>query len=204
MMPSMAASPMGELHSPDPVDWGAVVAQVAQGDEAALARFYDGTSRIVFGLILRMVGEPSVAEEITLEVYMQVWRTAQSYARSRGTVTAWLTTMARSRAIDWIRSGQARDRQRKQDLEKLPELRDPAPGPELARVESERVEAVRLALAALPREQRQVIELSYFDAMSHSEIAERLEQPLGTVKSRIRAGMLSLRDLLNPAAAELL
>jgi len=137
-------------------------------------------------------------------VIAQVWRTAQNYARSRGTVTAWLITIARSRAIDWIRSGQARAWQRTEDLDKLSQPRDSAPSPELARMESDRVEVVQRALAALPREQRQVVELSYFEAMSHSEIAERLGQPLGTVKSRIRLGMQRMRELLNPSAAELL
>ncbi len=195
----MAASPTG-AQSRDPHDWAAVVTQVAQGDEAALARFYDGTSRMVFGLVMRMVGESSVAEDITLEVYMQVWRTAQSYSPARGTVTAWLITLARTRAIDWTRSGQARSRQRTGNLEKIPELRDSAPGPEIASIEWDRKQAVQKALAGLSEDQRQVIELSYFEAMSHSEIAQRLAQPLGTVKSRIRSGMSRMRELLNPIA----
>jgi RNA polymerase sigma-70 factor, ECF subfamily len=203
-MLAMAVSPVGGVQSPDHHDWAAVIALVARGDEAALAQFYDGTSRGVFGLIFRMVGEVSVAEDIALEVYMQVWRTAQTYTPSRGSVTAWLITLARSRAIDWIRSGQARSRQQTQDLKKIPELRDSAPSPELAWMESDRAEAVQRALAALPEEQRQAIELSYFEAMSHSEIAQRLAQPLGTVKSRIRAGMSRMRELLNARAAELL
>lgn len=111
-------------------DAPALVARIAQGDEPALAQLYDETSRLVYGLVLRIVREPSTAEEVTLEVYMQVWRTAASYDGSRGSVTAWLATAARSRALDWMRSKQARLFRDGQGMDDLPEIVDASTNPE--------------------------------------------------------------------------
>jgi RNA polymerase sigma-70 factor, ECF subfamily len=158
---------------------------IAAGDSASLAAFYDATNRVAFGLILRILGDPATAEEVLLDVYTQVWRQAGNYRRERGTPLAWLLTIARTRALDRLRSGW-QERQRKESLEVVAEARSNA-----ARL-------VRRALAALPAEQRQMIELAYFSGLSHSEIAAHLGQPLGTVKTRTRLGMIKLKELLAP------
>ncbi len=174
-----------------------LVEQVAAGDQAALATLYDTTNRLIYGLILRVLGDISSAEEVLLDVYTQVWRQAASYDAGRGTPLAWLTTIARSRAIDRLRSGW-QDQQRKESLETLGDAVAEAANPEETTVASERQRLVRAALAALSPEQREVIELAYYSGLSHSEIAEKLNQPLGTVKTRTRLGMMKLREALAP------
>lgn len=174
-----------------------LVEQVAAGDQAALATLYDTTNRLVYGLILRVLGDVSSAEEVLLDVYTQVWRQAASYDAGRGTPLAWLTTIARSRAIDRLRSGW-QDQQRKESLETLGDAASAAANPEETTVASERQRLVRAALEKLSPEQREVIELAYYSGLSHSEIAEKLNQPLGTVKTRTRLGMMKLREALAP------
>ena len=174
-----------------------LVEQVAAGDQAALATLYDTTNRLVYGLILRVLSDTSSAEEVLLDVYTQVWRQAASYDTTRGTPLAWLTTIARSRAIDRLRSGW-QDQQRKEPLETLGDAVADAANPEETTVASERQRLVRAALAELSPEQREVIELAYYSGLSHSEIAEKLNQPLGTVKTRTRLGMMKLREALAP------
>jgi len=174
-----------------------LVEQVATGDQAALATLYDTTNRLVYGLILRVLGDTSSSEEVLLDVYTQVWRQAASYDASRGTPLAWLTTIARSRAIDRLRSGW-QDQQRKEPLETLGDAVADAANPEETTAAAERQRLVRAALAELSPEQREVIELAYYSGLSHSEIAEKLNQPLGTVKTRTRLGMMKLREALAP------
>lgn len=181
----------------------ALVSRVAQGDEDCLAQLYDCTNRIVYGLALRILGDPTSAEDITLEVYMQVWRTAESYDAGRGTVEAWLVTLARSRAIDWLRSRRARSQEVEHPLEDVSVLQDSRPSPELVSIESGRARVVQGALAALSADQRQIIELAFFAGMSHNEIARQTDLPLGTVKTRIRLGMLRLREFLGGQQAKL-
>ncbi|MEP7343292.1 MAG: sigma-70 family RNA polymerase sigma factor [Acidobacteriota bacterium] len=173
------------------------VQRVAKGDQAALASLYDSTNRLVYGLILRVLGDSSTAEEVLLDVYTQVWRQAVSYDTGRGSPLAWLTTIARSRAIDRLRSGW-QDQQRKEPLDLLTDRETGAASPEEMTVASERQRFVRSALALLSPEQREVIELAYYGGLSHSEIAAKLDQPLGTVKTRTRLGMIKLRDALAP------
>lgn len=167
-----------------------------------MTRLYDATSRIVYGLALRIVREPSVAEEITLEVFLQVWRTAGTYDLMRGTVAAWLTTLARTRSIDWLRSRQARIARQTQALNEAQNTVDVAADPEHAWEDSDRSRTLRLSMQALPVEQRQSIELAYFLGFTQSEIAARLGLPLGTVKARIRLGMSRLRQSLSPYREE--
>lgn len=199
MVSSVALSP-GIDWSRDDRDLTGLVTAVAQGNERALAQLYDRTSRTVYGLALRILGDPASAEDITLEVYLQVWRTAESYDPARGTVAAWLVTLVRSRAIDWLRSRRGRGRELEDSLPEAGGLPDGRPSPEVITIEAGRARAVRSALAELPPEQRRAVELAYFSGMSHREIAERIELPLGTVKTRIRLGMLRLRELLGPYA----
>ncbi len=174
-----------------------LVRKVAQGDQSALGTLYDTTNRLIFGLILRILGDAGTAEEVLLDVYTQAWRQAATYDISRGAPLAWLTTIARSRAIDRLRSGW-QDQRRKEPLEAIGDAPSDSASPEDLTVASERQRFVRQALAELTPEQREVIELAYFSGLSHSEIAERLKQPLGTVKTRTRLGMMKLREALAP------
>ena len=198
---SMGSSPLEERSTAGLSGAAALLSRVAKRDESALGELYDATSRLVYGLVLRLVREPATAEDITMEVYLQVWRTAQSYNATRGSVNSWLITVAHSRAIDYLRSSHARFEQHKQSLDDaVHELRDGAASPEAEVDGKDRAEVVRQAMASLPEEQRQLIELGYYSGLSHSEIAEQLGMPLGTVKSRIRTAMLRLRELLSPYA----
>ncbi|HKX29048.1 MAG TPA: sigma-70 family RNA polymerase sigma factor [Blastocatellia bacterium] len=178
-------------------EWVELIQQIAEGDQNALATLYDTTNRLVFGLILRVLSDTSIAEEVLLDVYTQVWRQASNYDTQRGTPLAWLTTIARSRAIDRLRSGW-QDQQRKDPIETLGDTAANAASPEEMTVASERQRFVRAALESLSPEQREVIELAYYSGLSHSEIAAKLNQPLGTVKTRTRLGMMKLREALTP------
>ena len=178
-----------------------LVQRVATGDQSALATLYDTTNRLVYGLVLRVLGDVSSAEEVLLDVYTQVWRQAASYDANRGAPLAWLTTIARSRAIDRLRSGW-QDQRRKESLDVLGDTPAGAASPEEMTVASERQKFVREALDSLTPEQREVIELAYYSGLSHSEIAAKLNQPLGTVKTRTRLGMMKLREALAPMLGE--
>jgi RNA polymerase sigma-70 factor, ECF subfamily len=178
-------------------DWVALIKRVADGDQSALTSLYDSTSRLVFGLILRIVGERATAEEVLLDVFTQVWRQSSAYDTNRGAPLAWLMTIARSRAIDRLRSGK-HDAQGKESLDAIGDVSATTASPEENTVNAERQRLVRSALDSLSPEQREVIELAYYSGLSHSEIALKLGQPLGTVKTRTRLGMMKLRDMLNP------
>jgi RNA polymerase sigma-70 factor (ECF subfamily) len=171
-----------------------LIHSLAAGDQQAMNALYDATNRLVYGLTLRILSDPAVAEEVLLDVYMQVWRQASSYDEGRGGPLAWLTTMARSRAIDRLRSGRQRQ-QREESLELAGDQSSPANIEEEVAA-SEMSRKVRGALELLSPEQREVIELAYYGGMSHSEIAAKLGQPLGTVKTRTRLGMMKLREML--------
>jgi len=170
---------------------------VAQGDQSALSSLYDSTSRLVYGLVLRIVNDASSAEEVLLDVFSQVWRQASQYDGKRGAPLAWMMTIARTRAIDRVRSTR-QELQRKDPLDAVQTARSEEADPEEDSVISERRLIVRQALAGLAPEQRQVIELAYYSGLSHSEIAATLGQPLGTVKTRTRLGMMRLREALAP------
>ena len=190
-------SPQGSVGSCTiETDWAALIEKIAAGDQSALAALYDRTNRQVYGLILRILGDASAAEEVLLDVFMQIWRQAARYDTKRGVPQAWVLTIARSRAIDRLRSR----RQEQQRRDPLDLLRLPAAAGNLeeAAVASERQKLVRAALADLPAEQREVIGLAYFVGLSQTEIAAELRQPLGTVKTRTRLGMMKLREALRP------
>lgn len=175
-----------------------VLQRIAAGEHQALAELYDVTSATVFGLALRIVQARDVAEDVVVEVYAQVWTQAAAYDSQRGTPIAWLLTLTRSRAIDLLRS---RGRVRTEEpLEFASDVPSETPGPEEYNEILERRRLVRSALENLPSEQRQVIELAYFSGFTQSEIAVRLGQPLGTVKTRVRLGMRRLRELIAPLA----
>ena len=175
--------------------------RVAAGDQLAMASLYHTSSRVVYGLLLRILNEHGLAEEVLLDVYMQVWRQAGSYDEGRGSPMAWMLTIARSRAIDRLRSGR-QELLLRESFEAFEEnARSEIDVEETAAI-AEVQQKVRDALETLPAEQREVIELAYYGGLSHSEIALQLEQPLGTVKTRTRLGMMKLRDLLRPGAAD--
>lgn len=172
-----------------------LIRQIARGDQAALGQLYDTTHRQIFGFILRILGDPGAAEEVTLEVFMQIWRQAADYDLQRGTPSAWMMMMARSRAIDRFRSGD-QERRRAEALDTVAAVRSKERSPEESAAQAERRHIVQQALSSLPPEQRQCIELAYYSGLSHSEIADKLSQPLGTVKTRIRLAMGRLREAL--------
>ena len=174
-----------------------LLAKVAQGDEDALGALYDRTSSQVYGLALRILDDPAMAEEVTLDVFMQVWKKASQFDQSRGKAIVWLAVLTRSRAIDRLRANPAA-MAGQETLDVVKEIRDPSNDPELSTFESEQRNLVQRALGSLSPEQRQAIELAYFGGYSQSEIAKKVGEPLGTVKTRIRLGMIKLRNYLGP------
>ena len=171
--------------------------RMAEGDQAALSSLYDLTSRLVYSLALRILNDAGDAEEITLDVYTQAWRQVARFDAARGDAVTWLLTLARSRAIDRLRS-RAGAKKREQGLDATPDLPTDLPDPEAQSAYAERARRVRTALQVLSPEQREVIELAYFEGLTHVEIAERIGLPLGTTKSRIRLAMVKLKDALSP------
>ena len=186
-------------------DYAALVAQIANGDQTALSQLYNATNRLIFGLILRILSNRAIAEEVLFEVYAQVWRQAHRYDTARGSALSWMTTMARTRAIDRLRS-----EKNYQQQDELTEKTGSAPtrdsNPEWQALTSELRTLIRAALNSLPAEQREVIEQSYFLGMTQTEIAEYSNLPLGTVKTRTRLAMerlrKSLRHTLRPSPQE--
>ncbi|MEK7408983.1 MAG: sigma-70 family RNA polymerase sigma factor [Acidobacteriota bacterium] len=177
--------------------WSDYIQRAAAGEQQALASLYDESSHIVYSLALRILGNAADAEEVTLDVYTQVWRSAGKFDSQRAAAATWLVMLARSRAIDRLRSCAAR-RTSEEPLPPWAEFADTAERPDEAGAASQQRRFIRAALESLSRDQREAIELAYFSGFSHSEIAARLGQPLGTVKTRIRLGMIRLRELLEP------
>ena len=171
-----------------------LVRRMASKDAAALDTLYKRYNRVAFSLILRIVGSREDAEDVLTDVFWQVWQQSSRYDSSRGKPIAWLLTIARTRAIDCLRSAN-RPQMRTEELEPgtLPESAAPEPD---SFVLADTRNAVKEALQDLPEQQRIPLELAYFQGMSHTEIAARLGQPLGTVKNRIRDGMMHLRKRL--------
>jgi RNA polymerase sigma-70 factor, ECF subfamily len=176
--------------------WLGYLRRCAEGDTTALSNLYDESSRYVYGMALRILHDTADAEEVTIDVFSQVWRSAGSFAAQRGSVLSWLVTLTRSRAIDRLRTQTAKVRRKEETLDSQFALRDEADNPEeSATLEQER-RRIRAALDQLSPEQREPLELAFFGGLSHSELAARLNQPLGTVKTRIRLGMIKMRELL--------
>jgi RNA polymerase sigma-70 factor (ECF subfamily) len=183
------------------VDLGLLL-RIARRDEAALAEFYDRHCRLAYGLIMRILRSPSEAEDVLQETFVRVWSRADTYDALRGSPAAWLTRIARNRAIDRLRARRARA-----NVAVVPAVhagddtvhameavtRDT---PETAMEGHTTAGAVRTALATLTPEQRQLIEAAFFEGYTHSELAARFGVPLGTVKTRIRAGLSAMRDRL--------
>jgi RNA polymerase sigma-70 factor (ECF subfamily) len=169
----------------------AIVALAARGEEAALAELYDRFGRVAYGLALRIVRDPALAEDAVQEAFLTVWRSAARFSPERAKASTWILTFVHRRAVDIVR------REQRRRTEPLPdEEAASAPATEEVawlRLERERVQA---ALRALPDQQRETLELAYYGGFTQSELADRLGQPLGTIKSRMFAGLGRLRELL--------
>jgi RNA polymerase sigma-70 factor (ECF subfamily) len=173
---------------------------IARGDEKALAAIYDRYRLILFGLILRILHDRQEAEDVLQEAFLQVWRRADDFDPARGRAFTWLVTIARSRALDRLRMLASRSRFVDTDEQAVSdEVIDNAE--EL--VKSEQGEIVRQALRELPREQQRTLLLAYYEGLTQAEIAERLGDPLGTVKTRMRSGLIKLRELLRDRSRDL-
>jgi len=178
----------------------ALVQQLLRRDVRAFEQLYDRHSRIVYGLVLRILQQGSTAEEVVQDVFLQLWRNASLYQASRGPFVPWLLTLARNRALDTLRLKSERQRRREDQTEELPQIAQ-APQYEQALDEKRRAEVVRSLMSSLSAPQKKAIELAYFEGLSHSEIAEALHEPLGTVKSWIRNGLIRLKEGLRAQAA---
>jgi RNA polymerase sigma-70 factor (ECF subfamily) len=169
----------------------ALLDRIVARDERAVADLYDRHTRLLFGLILRILRDRSEAEEVLQEVFVLVWTRAETYNVALGSPAAWLVRIARNRAIDRLRSNSVRLRA----VESAP-MPPAAESPETQAVAGERQRVVKRALDGLPADQRVLIEQAYFLGLTQSELAERFQLPLGTVKTRIRTGMMTLREQL--------
>ncbi len=191
----------GQAGSPDPgvpagagTELAALLQRSARGDRAAFASLYDGTAARVYGLALRVVRDPAQAEEVTQEAFLEIWRTASRYDAARGSAVSWLLTITHRKAVDRVRSAEASSRRestyhhRNQTVD-----HDSTADAATASLEARRV---RTALGALTEVQREAIELAYFGGYTHTEVATLLDLPVGTAKTRIRDGLIRLRDTI--------
>ena len=180
-------------------EWIALVQSIAKGDQQALYALYERTHRLVFTLMVRMSNDLATAEELTLDVFHDVWRRASRYDAANGTVLSWIMSQARSRAIDRLRFESRKKRSHGSAVQPLDEAAaDPHDVLELR----EQGESLRAALAVLTPEERQAIEATFFAGCTHAEAAARLNQPLGTIKTRIRSGLHKLRQTLATEAGK--
>ena len=177
----------------------ALVALVARADEDALAELYDRVSRIAYGLALRVLRDERHAEDAVQEAFLQVWRSAATFRAERAKASTWILTLVHRRAVDLVRREERRQADPLTDDSALGEAREDTEEAAWLRFERERVQA---ALKELPDVQREALELAYYGGFSQSELAERLGVPLGTIKSRMFAGLARLRELLDDSTHE--
>ena len=176
-----------------------LIERVARQDREAFAQLYDRFSSLVFTLILRMLKARSDAEDLLQEIFVQIWRQAANYREDRGSPEAWIINIARSRAIDRLRS--IRRMEKSFVLTDDPARAESGENVESLAAESETRLTMNSALANLPEAQRRVLELAYFDGLTQTEIATRLAEPLGTVKTRMRSGIQRLREMVRTQAS---
>jgi RNA polymerase sigma-70 factor, ECF subfamily len=168
-----------------------LVAAIRNGDEAAMAQLYDRYSGVVYSVALRVLGDTGAAEDILQEVFMQIWRSPDMFDASRGSLAGWLAVIARNRAIDSLRKRRPEAEITEVIVSVEPDL---VRGVEWSRT----IEKIRGALGSMLPPQRSALEMSFFEGLTHSEIAAKTGEPLGTIKTRIRAGLLALRKACNP------
>jgi RNA polymerase sigma-70 factor, ECF subfamily len=174
-------------------EWAMLVESIAAGDQLALHALYERSHRVVFTLIMRITANRETAEELTIDVFHDCWRHASRYDAANGTVLGWIMNQARSRAIDRLRFDSRKKRKHGGDVQPLAEVAaDPRDVLELR----EQGESLRAAMTALTADEREAIETTFFAGLTHAEAAARLNQPLGTIKTRIRSGLHKLRDRL--------
>ena len=179
------------------LDDEALIRLIMVSKTEALSALYDRYSRLVFSMALHTVGDPATAEEITQDVFVRVWEKAGTYRSEQAKVSTWLTSITRYRAIDMLRHRGSRPERNSIGWDDLTLGAEPSvEGPEGAAEQSLDNQRVRAAVATLPLEQQRALTLAYFHGLSHSQIAEQLGEPLGTVKTRIRLGMQKLREVL--------
>jgi RNA polymerase sigma-70 factor, ECF subfamily len=167
-----------------------LVSAIRDGDEQAMAQLYDRYSSLVYSIALRVLGETEAAEDILQEIFLRLWRNPATFDSSRGSLPAWLAVITRNRAIDVLRK-----RHSKTDLEDVKVSVEPdlASGVERSRI----LEKIRGALRSMSEPQRSALEMAFFEGLTHTEIAEKSGEPLGTIKTRIRTGLLVLRKAVN-------
>lgn len=166
-----------------------LLGRVQRGDESAMAAIYDRYSKIVYSVALRVLRDPASAEDILQEVFMQMWRSPAKFVAARGSLGGWLAVVARNRSIDRLRRRRPTEQVEEMNIAALGNLAD----------ESERnllIERCRTVIVGLPAEQRKTLEMAFFDGLTHSEIADMTGDPLGTVKTRIRSAVMTLRKAL--------
>jgi RNA polymerase sigma factor (sigma-70 family) len=176
----------------------ALLSLVASSDDTALAELYDRFGRVAYGLALRILRDDALAQDAVQEAFLAVWRSADRFLAERAKASTWILTLVHRRAVDLVRR---EDHRRGEPLERAPEPASPATVEDEATLAFQR-RVVQEALRALPPEQREALELGYYGGLTQSELAERLDQPLGTIKSRMFAGLTRLRDLLAQAGLE--
>jgi RNA polymerase sigma-70 factor (ECF subfamily) len=183
--------------------WREYLAGIAAGRSEPLAHLYDESAAMLYGLALRIVGNPADADEVVVDVFEQIWRTAKNFDASRGGVWRWLTVLTRSRAVDRLRVTKVKQQREHPGALGDEQLLSEEPSPHEASILREQQLLIRQALSALPAEQRRCIELAYFSELTHVEIAAALRVPLGTIKTRIRVGMEKLRSALTQTQSAL-
>ena len=187
-----------ELDDVAPVSLNDLLGQVAEGNQAAFGQLYDQCANRVLGLVRRLLKDSAQSEEVTQEIFLEVWQNAKRYDPAKGSATTWILTMSHRRAVDRIRSSQStRDRDTRIGFRDMETEYDSVSESVEIRVEHERVGQALLRLTEL---QRQAVTLAYYGGYSHSEVAEMLKVPIGTVKTRLRDGMIRLRDELGVAS----
>jgi len=198
MLDLMTADSAEDLESAAPASKEELLAQVALGNQSAFGELYDQIAPRVLGLVKRLLVDHAQSEEVTQEIFLEIWQSATRYEPTRGGASTWILTMAHRRAVDRIRSSQAgRDRDTKIGIRDLAVAYDHVAETVEVRIEHERVEK---AMTRLTQLQRQAVSLAYYGGFSQSEVADMLHIPLGTVKTRLRDGLIRLRDELGVAS----
>jgi RNA polymerase sigma-70 factor, ECF subfamily len=198
MLDLMTADSTRDLESTEPASKEELLGRIARGDQAAFGELYDQVAPRVLGLVKRLLIDHAQSEEVTQEIFLEIWQTASRYEPGKGGASTWIMTMTHRRAVDRIRASQAgRDRDNRIGIRDLAVEYDQVAEVVEVRVEHERVEK---AMSRLTELQRQAVSLAYYGGYSQSEVAEMLSVPLGTVKTRLRDGMIRLRDEMGVAS----